>query len=400
MRRAFQSSGFSGLYAALTTSAFGDSILLLVLSMWVKTVTGSNGQAGLTFFFMVIPSLFAPVFGMWIDRVRRKPLLVWGNALSALAVLPLVLVRGASDVWVIWTVAFLYGISIVILPAGVNGLLKELVPDEVLVGANAAIQTTKEGFRLVGPLIGAALFAWVGGWLLAVLDAVSFLIAATVIAAIPVGEEVPDPDRAHPWHEVTAGVRHLVGDRVLRHTLVGFGLMLLVLGFTEASIYAVLDAFDKPATFAGVAVTYQGVGAVIGGLSCGVVIRRLGEVGSTVLGMLLLAAPIGVIAGTSSLPVMLGALVVVGISLPLLFVAVNTLVQRRTPQALMGRVSMAVEVVTGTPQAVSLAVGSILVALVSYRVIFLTITVVTTLGAAHIAYRLRAQMRTDLVSSG
>ena len=96
----------------------------------MKTLTGSNAQAGLTFFFMVIPSLFAPLLGVWIDRVRRRPLLVWGNVASAFVVLPLVLVRDAGDVWLVWTVAFLYGVSFVVLPAALNGLLKELMPDD------------------------------------------------------------------------------------------------------------------------------------------------------------------------------------------------------------------------------------------------------------------------------
>jgi hypothetical protein len=101
MRRAFQQEGFTRLFAGLTTSMFGDSVMLLVLSMWVKTLTGSNGAAGLTFFWMVVPALFAPVYGMYIDRIKRKPLLVWGNLISALVVLPLLLVADAGDVWII-----------------------------------------------------------------------------------------------------------------------------------------------------------------------------------------------------------------------------------------------------------------------------------------------------------
>ena len=139
--------------------------------MWVKTLTGSNAMAGLTFFFMVIPSLFAPLMGVWLDRVRRQPFLVWGNLASAVMVLPLVLVRDEGDVWIIWAVAFLYGISFVVLPAALNGLLKEMVPEDLLVDANASLQTTKEAFRIFGPLLGAALFAWTGGWLVALLDA-------------------------------------------------------------------------------------------------------------------------------------------------------------------------------------------------------------------------------------
>ncbi len=393
MRRAFSHPGFGRLYAGLTTSAFGDSVMLLVLSIWVKTLTGSNAKAGLTFFFMMIPALVAPVLGAWVDRVRRKPLLVWGNLASALVVLPLLAVRTAADVWVIWTVSFLYGISFVVIPAGVNGLLKELLPDEHLVDANSALQTTKEAFRLVGPLIGAAVFAAVGGGAVALIDAASFVAAAAVIAAIDVGEEHPARDDAHLWHQTTAGLRHLAGDRVLRHVLVGFGVMLLVVGFTEASIYALLDGFDEPATFAGVIVAVQGVGAVAGGLTSNLVIRRVGEVAGTVIGMAVMAAGVLAVAATTSLGVMLASVVVIGASIPLLFVSVTTLVQRRTPRPIMGRVSMAVEVIMGAPQALSLAVGALLVSVLSYRVIFALIGAFTAAGAVYIATLLSGEIR-------
>ena len=100
--------------------------------------------------------------------------------------MPLVLVRDAGDVWIIWVVAFGYGVSFVVLPAALNGLLKELMPDELLVEANAAVQTTKEAYRLFGPLLGAALFAWLGGWSVALIDAATFLVAAAAIGSLRV----------------------------------------------------------------------------------------------------------------------------------------------------------------------------------------------------------------------
>ena len=183
MRQAFRQPGFTRLYAGLTASMFGDSVMLLVLSIWVKTITGSNAQAGLTFFFMVIPALFAPLLGV-CDR-PGPPQAVAGlgrTSRSGVCVLPLVLVRGPGQVWIIWAVAALYGVSFIVLPAALNGLLKELMPDEMLVDANASLQTTKESFRLFGPLIGALLFTWLGGWAVAVLDAASFFVAALVIS--------------------------------------------------------------------------------------------------------------------------------------------------------------------------------------------------------------------------
>jgi MFS family permease len=396
VRQAFRQPGFTRLYAGLTASMFGDSAMLLVLSMWVKTVTGSNAQAGLTFFFLAIPAFFAPVMGLGIDRVRRKPLLVWGHIASGLMVLPLVLVGGAGQVWIIWLVAAFYGVSFLVLPAALNGLLKELMPDEMLVDANASLQTTKESFRLFGPLIGALLFTWLGGWAVALLDAASFFAAALVISTLAVAEVQPQVEQTHLWTQLTAGLRHLAGERVLRHVLIGFGVCILVMGFTESAIYALLDAFDKPATYVSVIVSVQGVGAVAGGLASSAVVKRLGEVATSVIGLVLVVAGVLVMAGTHSFVVVCASAAVFGAAIPMIIVSLMTLIQRRTPQAIMGRVSTAVEVVMATPQAISLALGSLLVVVLSYRQIFVLMACVTALAAAYIATLLRDQIASDV----
>ena len=399
MRKAFQQKGFTRLFAGMTTSMFGDSVMLLVLSIWVKTLTGSNGAAGLTFFWMVVPALFAPLFGMFIDRVKRKPLLVWGNLISALIVLPLLVVQDAGDVWIVYVVAFLYGISFVVLPAGLNGLLKELMPDDLLVEANSSLQTTKEGFRLIGPLVGAALFGMFGGGVVAVVDAVSFLVAALIIASIPLQEKAPERIEQHWWHEMTGGIKHLAHEPVLKHVLVAFALMLIVIGFTEASIYALLDFFGKPPTFAGVVVTVQGVGAIVGGLTTSRWVRRLGEAGTVTVGMALLAVGLAVVALTSTLWVTLAAVVVLGYALPLMFIAFMTMLQRLTPHALMGRVSAAVETVMGTPQAVSLAIGALLVTVLDFHVIFAIMAGFTCASVIYLLISLRGRLfRPDVPS--
>ena len=400
MRQAFRQPGFTRLYAGLTTSMFGDSVMLLVLSMWVKTVTGSNALAGLTFFFMVIPVLFAPLLGPWIDRVERQPLLVWGHLASGVGVLPLVLVRGEGQVWIIWAVAMLYGLSFVVLPAALNGLLKELMPEEMLVDANSSLQTTKESFRLFGPLIGALLFTWLGGWAVAVLDASSFVLAAVVIATISVVEQAPEREESHFWHQMTAGMRHLAAEPVLKHVLIGFGLCILVFGFAESAVYALLDAFDKPAAWVSAIVTAQGVGAIGGGLSSSTVVRRIGEVAGCVVGLAVAAVSILVMGLVGQFWLVLAMATMMGAAMPLITVAFMTLVQRRTPLAIMGRVSVAAETVMAVPQAVSLALGSLLVVLLSYHVILSIMGVVTLLAATYIVMLLRHQIADDVRRPG
>lgn len=389
MKQAFGQPGFRRLFAGLSTSMFGDAVMLLVLSMWVKQLTGSNGAAGFTFFWMVVPALFAPAYGLLIDRFRRKPLLVWGNLASAVAVLPLLLVRGADDVWIVYTVAFLYGISFVVLPAALNGLLKELVPEGLLVDANSSLQTVKEGYRLIGPLVGAGLFGWLGGGAVAVVDAVSFVVGAAVIASIRLREDAPARSTEHWRAEMAGGIRHLVQEHYLKHVLVAFAMTLLVLGYLEASIYALLDFYGKPVTFVGVLVSIQGVGAIAGGLTSSWWVRRLGEPTVVAVGLALLGGSAAAIALTSTLGVVMGAMVGAGYSLPMTFVAFMTLMQRRTPQRLMGRVSAAVETLMGVPQAISLAVGAGLVAVLDFHLIIGIVAVVTGVGALYLVVSLR-----------
>jgi MFS family permease len=399
MRKLFAQPGFGRLFSGLSTSMLGDSVMLLVLSMWVKTLTGSNALAGLTFFFMVLPALGAPLLGVWVDRLPRKPILVWGNLASAAAVLPLVLVRDERDVWLIWAVAFLYGVSFIVLPAAVNGLLKELLPEELLVDANGSLATIKEGYRLFGPLVGAAIFATAGGWLVAVVDAATFAIAGLLIATIKV-TETPAPARNTFKADVLEGLRFLVSDRVLRHVLGGLGISILVIGFFESSIYALMDAFDRPPTFTGVFVTIQGIGAIVGGLTASRIVRRLGETASCAIGLVVLAIATIVCAAAPNIGVVLAGAGICGLGLPWTFVAFTTLMQRRSPGHLIGRVSAAVELLLATPQAISLAVGSLLVSLLSYRQIFAIIATVILLGALQIAVTLRDQIRADIEGGG
>jgi MFS family permease len=395
----FRVPGYPRLFLGLSTSMLGDSVMLLVLSMWVKTLTGSNAQAGFTFFFLAVPALFAPLFGVWVDRLPRRAVLVWGHVLSAVMVLPLLLVRDAGDVWLIWAVAFLYGVSYVVLPAALNGVLKDLLPEKLLVDANSSLATTREALRLFGPLVGALLFTWAGGWAVAVVDATTFLVAAALVATIHVAEE-PVAREERFRDEVLAGLRFLRADRVLVLTMVGLAAAILVIGFSESAIYALLDAFDKPATWASGFVTAMGVGAVAGGLSASYVVRRTGEVAGCALGLVLLGVASGIVAMAPVLVVVFCGAGLMGVGMPLVFVALNTLLQRRSPRDLIGRVSTAVSITLAVPQVGSLALGAVLVVLVDYRVIFAIIATVMVLGGLQIAVTLRDQIRTDLAHGG
>jgi predicted MFS family arabinose efflux permease len=266
------------------------------------------------------------------------------------------------------------------------------MPPRLLVEANASLQTVKESFRLVGPLAGAALFSGLGGGAVAVVDAASFLVAAAVIGSMRVHEDEPVRSAQHWRLELTEGIRHIWYDALLRHTLVALGVTVLVVGFSESAIFAVTDAFGRPVEFIGVLLTVQGVGAIAGGLSASRIVRRCGEAGTLAVSLGGLAVGAGLMALAPSLWLVFLAVVTFGYALPPMMIAFGTLMQLRTPGRLMGRVSTANDVVLGTPQTVSIAVGAMLVSLLDYRLIFAIMAGVNAAAAAYLAIALRSSL--------
>src|SRR5439155_26174469 len=85
-----------------TLSQFGDWAMIIVLAVWAKALTDSNASAGLVFFALAAPSIFAPLAGVVVDRVRRRPLLVSVYSIEAVVVLALLFVHDRGDVWILY----------------------------------------------------------------------------------------------------------------------------------------------------------------------------------------------------------------------------------------------------------------------------------------------------------
>lgn len=361
-------------------SLFGDSCLFLAMGIWVKTLTGSSAAAGLVFFAFALPQVFAPLSGLLVDRVRRRPLLLGTNVLAGLLVLLLLMVSGRDRVWIIYLVMALYGAAYTVLSSAQSALLPAFVPDELLGEANGAFSTIRESLRLFAPLTGAGIFTAFGGPALAVLDAVTFAAAAGSLALLRVQEPAPTHGDEHLWAEVTAGIRHIHRTMALRRIVLASATAFLVIGFIETAAFAVVDqGLHRSPAFLGFLTVAQGVGAVPAGIVAARVMRRIGET-------YLVAIALGIFgAGTlllvaSSLPVVLAGCLGIGFSLPWMVVGFTTLLQRRTPGPLLGRVFSAADLLVGVPQTASLAFGAVLITVLDYRLVLVTVAAVV--GAA------------------
>jgi MFS family permease len=373
--------------AGWTLSVFGDWAMLIVLGVWAKDVTGSNAAAGLVFFALAAPSLFSPLAGLVVDRVSRRGVMLVTYSAEAIGILTLLLVHDRGDVWLIYAVAAFYGAAGTFAGSARSAFMTVLLPTDLLAEANGLFQTIREGLRLVAPLVGAAIYASVGGGAVAVLDSVTFIGVVAALLLLRTPEPRFEREEHHFLAELLAGARHIVRTLPLRQIVLSTGVCLLVVGFSETVIFAVLDqGLHRPTSFFGVLSSLQGVGAIAGGVTAARMLRRVGDLRLAALGMALFAGGEATFVSTS-LPLVLAGIAVAGAGIAWLIVGFATAIQVRTPARLQGRVASAADTLVSTPQTVSIALGAVLISAVDYRLLIVTEAVVTALCAVYLATR-------------
>ncbi|WP_030739221.1 MFS transporter [Streptomyces sp. NRRL S-31] len=360
----------AGLYlGGVIVSGFGDSALALAAGIWVKTLTGSDSLAALIGFCVWMPTMAGPVIGTLADRVRRRPLLVATNlVLAAVMTAPLAL-RSAEDVWLLFAALTLVGVGVVLTDAAETALVAAAVPAELRGDFNGLVRTAIESMKLLAPLAGAGLFAACGGPAVALLDTVTFVLAAVAFSLVRVREPAPVPRSGRTWTAETAeGARHLWRHPVLRPLVAAGAVAMVLSGLNSTAVYALLDTgLHRSASFAGVLTPLQGLGSVVGGLAAGALMRRMPERTFAAAGLALFAA--GVLArATPWLPAVLGGSVAIGVGLPCPLIAALTAVQRETPSELLGRVAATANTLIYAPTGLALLLGAGMVAGLDYRI--------------------------------
>ena len=373
--------------AGWTASVFGDWAMFIVLGVWTKDLTGSNSAAGLVFFALALPSLFSPLAGLVVDRLPRRPLLIWTYAAEALVVLSLLFVHDRGDVWIIYAVTVFYGAAGTFAASARSALLTVMLPRELLAESNGVLQTLREGLRLIAPLVGAMIYASVGGGAVAILDAASFVAVVIALALIRLEEPRFEREEHHFVTELLAGARHVFATLPLRQIVLATGACLLVVGFSETLIFAVLDqGLHRPTSFFGVLSSLQGAGAIAGGVTAARTMRRVGDVRLVGLGMGLFA--VGELSFVShSLPLVLAGIAVAGAGIAWLIVGYATAIQTRTPLHLQGRVLSASDTLVNMPQTISIALGAALIGVFDYRLLVILMAIVVAGCGAYLLTR-------------
>jgi len=368
---------FRRLLTGWTVGNIADSILFLTLAIWAKDLTGSSSAAGLVFFVLAAPVLLAPAIGLLADRMSRKRLLVIGNALAAVVALALLLVHDPHDVWIVYVVTFVYGTLGYVNGSAQGGLVRDMLPTEMLGSANSMLVTIDQGLRILTPAVGAALYVVWGGHALALVVAAMLAVAAMLLSLVRVTESaITDADGEGGWSQITAGLRHLRSVPLLVRMVVTCAIAFGVVGFFDTALFEVVEkGLGMDAAFFGVLMSLQGAGSVVGGVTAAIALRRLGPARAQGAGLALIGCAGASIAlwmlGIPLLPLIIAGCFLAGIGVPWMVVALITTRQRCTPPRLQGRVGAAMNVAMTVPQLASIAAGAALVVVVDYRILMI-----------------------------
>ena len=345
-------------------SLTGDWVLTIGLIYRVYAVTGSTVASALTMASSFAPQvLLGAVAGVFADRWDRKRTMIVANLLLAAGLLPLLLVHGAGQVWIVFVVMFAEGAVKQFFSPAEQAMVPRLVPDDELLTANALNGQVSNASRLAGSAIGGILVAAGGLAAVTLTDAASFVASAILLTLVrtsgraagagPSGEQVRTGLRLRRvGAELRAGLDLSARHRVLRAlmifalvTSVGEGIMsTLFTPFVEHVLHGSSQAY-------GLVVAAQAVGGIAGGVVAAAAghrarASRLLSVGAILFGLVDLAIflyPLGYVAVW---PAIVG-MIIVGVPGALALAGLITLFQRNTEDAFRGRVFGAISTAEG-----------------------------------------------------
>ncbi|WP_306747901.1 MFS transporter [Saccharothrix yanglingensis] len=356
LRRGPLSTSYLAFVSATGLSSLGDAAWMLALTTTLVGVASAT-TAGLLLALAGVPRVIALLGGgVAADRYGPVRVMVWTDLLrcAVMVVAAGVVLAVEPTAGVLAAVAAAMTVLGAFFVPASGALRPLLLPEEHLVRGNALYLIGLRAGQAAGGPVGAALLGLGGVVAVAVANAASFLVSAAAVARSR--PEVPGPvpvprDRVSVREGIAGGLRHVAGDRALRGLVLVVGLLeLSAAGPVNIGLVLLAHSTGAGDVGAGLLLTAFTLGAALAFVLTLVrpVGRRAGPV--LVLGACAQAVVLSSLGVLGALPALLAGYGVLGLAGALCGVVLVSLVQRRTPAPVRGRVmSIMSLVVFGAP---------------------------------------------------
>jgi MFS family permease len=326
---------FLQLWVGQGISSVGDAVSMLALVVLVVQITGSASAVGGALVARLLPTLASPLTGVLADRLDRRAVLVASDLVRAVLVLGIVFVR---NLIVLYVLVFLMGLARTLFNPTIRAAFPSVVAGGDLTRANSLISATFSVSITVGPALGGLLVATLGVDAAFVLDAATYLISAAFLSRIVLPHAQTEEGEGF-GQELKSGLGYIAGAWVPLAIVIGAFLTVLATDITvPAEVFLAKVTFDAGDIGYGLLISLWGIGMVAGSALMGVLGDRVRLIPVYFASVFVWALAL---VGTGLSPtfvVALAALMVAGISNGIDNVVTDTILQKRVPDALLGRV--------------------------------------------------------------
>lgn len=368
---------FLAVWSASTISVFGSLITRTALPFAAILILDA-GPVEISFIRsaeLIAGLLIGLVAGAWVDRLRRRPILIWADLGRAvlLGSIPVAYVFFQLTLVHLIVVAFAAAVLSTFFDVADNAYLPTVVSRRRLVAANSALTATWSVAEFSAFGIGGFLVKVLSAPIAIAIDAVTFVISALLLGTIRRQEPPPTPhaDREPVLREIRDGIRIVARSPLLRALAVSHGGTHILWGIfgTSYLLFATDELHLDPAAI-GIIAAIGGIGSLAGSALAPIMVRRLG------VGRSILVGIAGFTVGNALIPLAPATGAVLGISLGALFligqqllgdslatvyeVTETSLVQASVTDRVLGRVNASIGTFTTLLTLVGAIAGGII----------------------------------------
>lgn len=360
---------FRQLWMGDTVSVFGAQFVGFAMPLMAVQLLGADAfQMGLlatleslAFLLIGLPA------GAWVDRWRKKTVLVLGDLTRAalLLTLPLAWLGGILSMPQLYVVAFAVGCITVFFDVANQSYLPELVEGEQISDGNGKLQASQQTAMVVGPAAAAAMVRWLGSPLTIAVTSVCMALSSLFVSRIRHQEQAPDPAARRPLRtEIREGLAFVLGHPLLRRIVACTGLSNLASSaiFALFVLYA-LTTLDLAETTLGLVLSLGALGGLLGAVSSGWFSRLVGEgraipVAAVLSGLAAFSVPLASVL--PAVPTLLVGNLVMAWAVVVYNIAQVSFRQRLCPKPLLGRMNASIRFLVWGPMPIGAFVGGVL----------------------------------------
>lgn len=382
---------FLALWAGQLVSQVGDQFVIIASLVLINRLTDSAVPMGIVGLCFTAPQLLLGlVGGVFVDRWNRKVVMIVSDVLRGMAVLALVMVREADQFYILYLVTFVMASAGVFFAPARNAVIPNVVPEQLLLVANALIQGCQIIAMIVGASVAGFIVDWLGIGFAFVFDALTFFASAVAIVFMRVPHTTTanrKGDVGEIWAQLKEGLAFIRRNPFLTNLMVITGQA--TFGFAAIFVLGVMhldDALGVDAKGFGVLYAVEGLGVVVGGA---ILTRFFSQVKANwVVAICMVALGISIIAFAiaPSYALVIVSMVVIGLSIVSARAALATLTQALVPDEKRGRVESAVTMVMGAATSASAGLAGLFGDLIGVQAVFVAAGIITVMAGVGAGY--------------